>query len=87
MRYIISKVELIEGVVTHSPIGYTTSEPALPCTGYTDWARANSEDLASGAKTFAEFFDTHPVCHVVGWYTESEEDFGLPLITDISTLT
>jgi hypothetical protein len=87
MYYIISKVELTEGVITHTPIGYTVEEPNLPCTAYSDWTKENAEQLTSGEIMAEVFFNTHPVCHVIGWYTTDTNAPDFQEIVDTSILT
>jgi hypothetical protein len=88
MEYIIiNKVELKEGILKHTHLGYVESRSAVDIlTGYCGcwlgWIEDNSIALGEGSKTLADLFTDHPICHDSGTTTDYLPE-GLTLITSV----
>jgi hypothetical protein len=89
MEYtIISKVEIIDGVLVKTPIGYTLShDDAINLTGYCgcweSWVEDNKSGLEDGSTLITDLFDSHPVCHELGWVADCIEGFEINLLTTL----
>lgn len=89
--YIIDKLELIDGALVHTSVGYLISQEdvdAAPeiCTCFEDWVNNNKADLENGNITLSSHFDTHGKSYVCNTVTTSIEGMGLTEITDTSIL-
>jgi hypothetical protein len=89
--YIIDKLELIDGVLVHTSVGYLTSQEAVDAapevtTHFEDWVNNNKADLENGNITLSSHFDTHGKSYVCNTTTTSVNDMGLSEITDTSIL-
>ena len=87
--YIIDKLELIDGVLLHTSVGYLTSQEAVDsapeiCTCFDDWVNNNKADLENGNITLSSHFDTHGKSYVCN--TVTTDSSSLTLITDTSIL-
>ena len=89
--YIIQKIELIDGSVVYTPVGYLTSKEDVDgaseiCTCFTTWCNTNSEALAAGTINISEHFNSHGKSYVFTTTTNYIDGLNLELITDTSTL-
>lgn len=89
--YIIEKLELINGVVVYTPVGYLQSQQevdAAPevCTCFSEWCISNINELNNGELTLSDHFNSHGKSYVCNTITTSIEGMGIDLITDTSIL-
>lgn len=89
MYYIIEKIELIDGGVNYTPIGYLESQEDVNaaseiCTCFYDWCEANKEGLINETVILSDHFDSHGPSYVCNTITTDKGD--LILITDTSIL-
>ena len=81
--YNIIKIELIEGVITHTKIGYISpvNKPTFELvhgSPFVDWVEANPELSLEG------YFETNEPCYMLDTVSSIQE--GLNLITNLITL-
>jgi hypothetical protein len=86
--HIVSKVEVVDGDLVKTPIGYTLSEEdAINLTGYCGcwetWVEDNKSGLEDGSTFITELFDTHPTCYELGWVTDNIEGFEINILTTL----
>lgn len=85
-KYIISKTQVIDGVVTTQPIGYTLSENDATTINadyestYGDWVRANKNNLRDGVVQISSYFVSNPPVHSAWTKTTSVEGMELSLV-------
>ena len=87
--YIIDKLELIDGVLVHTSVGYLTSQEDVDAaleitTQFEDWVDTNKADLENGTLTVADYFNTYGTSYVCN--TVTTDASNLTLITDTSIL-
>lgn len=80
--YIIDKLELINGELTHTPIGYLTSQTAIDSISdklniFENWISLNRTDLENGFMGLSDFFQTNNHYYVCNTVTSSIGDMGL----------
>lgn len=87
--FIINKIQLVNGSMKYTPIGYTTdsSESASVNTNYENtlgtWLTSNVSGLETGTTLLSEFFDVTPTVYSAGQKTSSVEGMGLNDITGL----
>jgi hypothetical protein len=92
MYNIINKIELINGVVVYTPIGYSTNTLDIQSINSTyessfgDWIRNNKNDLESGNIQVSDYFNNNPICYTAYQQTTSIEGMNLSEITDIQNM-
>lgn len=89
--YIIDKLELINGAVVYTPVGYLTSQEDVCstkqiCTCFSEWCINNINELNNGEVTLSEHFNSHGKSYVCNTITTSIEGMEINLITDTSIL-
>lgn len=89
--YIIEKLELINGVVVYTPVGYLQSQQEVDTapeitTQFEDWITTNKTDLENGTLIISDYFNTYGKSYVCNTITTSIEGMGIDLITDTSIL-
>jgi hypothetical protein len=87
--YIIDKLELIEGVLVHTSVGYLTSQEDVDAapeitTQFEDWVDTNKADLENGTLTVADYFNAYGSSYLCN--TVTTDSSSLTLITDTSIL-
>ena len=85
MYYIINKIELENGAVTHTPVGYTDSDDdVLEYQSYLDsfkeWSILHSQSLEDGAVSLSSFFNANTTYHQIGWETTDISGLNVPSI-------
>ena len=87
--FIINKIQLVDGGIKYTPIGYTTdSEESVSLnTNYENtlevWLSTNTEGLEAGTTLLSEFFDITPTVYSAAQKTTSVEGMGLNDITGL----
>tara|TARA_R110000803_G_scaffold124630_1_gene192358 strand:+ start:130 stop:396 length:267 start_codon:yes stop_codon:yes gene_type:complete len=85
--HIINKVQLFNGSLIRTVIGYVAShEDALALEGWQqweDWASENVDALEDGSMTLSDHFDIHPICYEAPTITDSIDGMGINLITEL----
>ena len=85
--HIINSVQLFNGSLIRTTIGYVESnEAALALEGWCDWsnwATENAAALEDGSMTLSEHFDLMPICYEAATVTDNIEGMGINLITTL----
>lgn len=89
--YIIDKLELIDGVLVYTPMGYLTSQEDVDATPeitthFEDWVDSNKTDLENGTVLLSDYFDLYQKSYVCNTISTSVDGMGIDLITDTSVL-
>lgn len=89
--YIIDKLELINGELIHTPIGYLTSQTALDSISdklntFENWINLNKTDLENGSMGLSDSFQTNNHYYVCNTITNYIDDMGLTEIININEL-
>ena len=88
--HIIHKIQLVNGSLNHTPIGYVESQEdsniidSMHYSSFETWVEDNRIGLESGNITPALFFDVHPVIYCGRHTTTDIEGLNLSLITDLN---
>lgn len=90
MKYfIVNKVELIDGVMTYTPIGYTTSENEASTinsnfnSSLGSFIEENKNELQSGSILLSDFFDDTPLVNYAEQITTSVQGMELSDLTGL----
>tara|TARA_R110000751_G_scaffold53103_3_gene115317 strand:- start:441 stop:719 length:279 start_codon:yes stop_codon:yes gene_type:complete len=88
--YIVNKIELTEGVVIYTPVGYVTSQEDVDAMesisfSFSEWINTNYEALTNGTVVLSDHFDVHGPSFTVGTITNYLPD-GLSEITNNNQL-
>jgi len=81
--HIIHKIQLVDGSLKHTLIGYIDS---MHYSSFETWVEENRIGLESGDTAPALFFDVHPVIYCGRHTTTNIEGLNLSLITDLDNL-
>jgi hypothetical protein len=90
--YIITKIEVVNYVLTESYVGYVVDGNdaatinATHYDSYTSWIGSNINDLKNGVIAAISYFDSNPVVFHCNLATTCIDGMGLTLITDINNL-
>lgn len=89
--YIIDKLELINGVVVYTPVGYLTSQEDVDAapeitTQFEDWITTNKTNLENGTLIISDYFNTYGPSYACNTITTSIEGMEIDLITNTSIL-
>lgn len=89
--YIVSKKEMINGVIIDTPVGYFNSailvaEVNVIFDGsFTNWINTNKQFLEDGLMTMSEYFVLTPYCYSAYCTADTIRD-DLQLLTNTNTL-
>lgn len=89
MIRIISKIELIDGVIEYIQVGYTRNDQLIAqiedmYSAFLSWIEQNKIDLESGSITLSSYFTEHGRCFSVRTISDSVE--GLVELTNLNGL-
>lgn len=93
MNYcIVNRIELVDGEVKHTPVGYVTDENDCNTLNSNyestlgDWLRNNISGLENGTTLLSEYFNVTPINYNAYQTTTNIDGMGLSLINDINNI-
>lgn len=90
MNYVISKIELIDGMLVYTPIGYVLDKLSadLVISKYEstlgNFLKQNISSLENGSVLLSDFIELNQVFHTVSSSTTSVEGMGLSEILNLN---